>query len=102
MDTTRGSDNDVNTILKNLHIITNDSSSDTSVAFNVHEVADSDDDLLDLLSKLTGRGQNQSLALFDIQIDLLKDRDGERSSLSGSGLCLRDNITICCRIMSGL
>lgn len=102
VDTTRGSDNDVNTILENLHIITNDGSSDTSVAFNVHKVTDGDDDLLDLLSKLTGRGQDQSLALFDIQIDLLKNRDGESSGLSCSGLCLGDNITICCRIMLGL
>lgn len=55
VDTAGGSDNDMNAILKNLHVITNDGSSDTSMTFNIHEIAYGDDDLLNLLRKLTGR-----------------------------------------------
>ena len=43
-------------------------------------------------AKFTGRGEDQSLALLDIGVDLLKDGDGEGGGLSGSGLGLGDNI----------
>lgn len=96
VDTAGGSNNNVDTILENLHVITDDSSSNTGMAFNVHEVTDGDDDLLDLLSKLTRRSQDQSLALLKVQVDLLENGDREGGSFSGSGLCLSDNIAVWC------
>lgn len=62
------------------------------MTFNVHEVADCNNDLLDLLSKLTGRGKDQSLASFDIGVELLQDRDGEGCGLPGTRLSLRNDI----------
>jgi len=55
VDTAWSSDDDLGTILQSLHVLTNIGSADAGVALNVHEVADSDDDFLNLLSKLTGR-----------------------------------------------
>jgi hypothetical protein len=62
------------------------------VALDVHEVSDGNNDLLDLLSQLTGGGEDKSLALLDVGIKLLEDRDGERSSLSGTRLSLGNDI----------
>jgi len=62
------------------------------MALKVHEVTDGDNNLLNLLSKLTGGGEDQSLASLDVGIDLLEDRDGEGSGLAGTGLGLSDNI----------
>jgi hypothetical protein len=62
------------------------------VALEVHEVTNGDDDLLDLLSQLTGRSEDQSLAGLDGGVDLLEDRDGEGSGLAGTGLGLSNNI----------
>jgi hypothetical protein len=92
MNTARGSDNDLRTIGESLLIIANAGSSDTGVTFNIHEIADGDDNLLDLLRQLTGRGEDQSLALLDIGIDLLEDRDGEGGSLSGTRLSLSNDV----------
>lgn len=74
----------MNTVLEDLHVVTDDGSSDTSMALNVHEVTDSNDDLLNLLSELTRRGQNQCLTLLEVEINLLEDGNGESGSLSGS------------------
>ena len=60
---------------------------------DVHEVTDGDDDLLNLLRKLAGGGEDESLALLDLGVDVLENRDGEGSGLAGTGLGLSDNIT---------
>ncbi len=62
------------------------------MALDVHEVANSDDNLLDLLSQFTGGGEDQGLALLDVGVELLENRDGESGSLSGTRLSLRNNI----------
>jgi hypothetical protein len=41
------------------------------VAVDVHVVSQSDDDLLDLLGELTGRGENESLRLAEGHVDLM-------------------------------
>lgn len=73
MDTTRGADNDLGTILEGFHVITDTGSTNTRVALNTHEIADRNDNLLNLLCKLTGGSEDQSLALLDVWIDLLKN-----------------------------
>lgn len=40
------------------------------MALNVHEVADSDNDLLNLLGQLTSWGENEGLALLEVGVDL--------------------------------
>ena len=96
MDTTRGTDDDLGAILKSLHVLTDASTTDTGVALDVHEVANGDHDLLNLLGQLTGGGKNESLALLHVGIDLLKDRDGESGRLSGTGLGLGNDIVAYC------
>jgi hypothetical protein len=65
------------------------------VALDLHEVADGDNDLLDLLGELTGGGEDQGLAGLDAGVDLLEDRDGEGGGLAGTGLGLGDNVVTC-------
>jgi hypothetical protein len=62
------------------------------MALNVHEVTDGDNDLLDLLSKLTSRGQDEGLALLDRGVNLLKDGNGESSRLASTRLGLGNDI----------
>lgn len=61
---------------------------------NVQEISKSDNDLLNLLSKFSCWSKNQSLALPDSVVDLLKHTDGESSSLSCSRLRLGNDIVI--------
>lgn len=92
VDTTGGTDNDLGTLLESLHVLTDIGTTDTGVALDAHEVTDGDNDLLDLLSKLTGRGQNESLASLEVLVDLLESGDREGGGLSGTGLSLSDNV----------
>ncbi len=43
---------------------------DTSVAVDVHVVTESDDDFLDLLSELSGGGEDESLGFTESHVDL--------------------------------
>ena len=92
IDTAGGTDDDVNTLLQFAHVLTDVGPSNTGVAFNVHVVTESDDDLLDLLSKLPGRSEDESLSPFDGQVELLEDGDGESRGLASTGLGLRNDI----------
>lgn len=92
MDTTRRTDNDLGAVLQSLHVVTNAGTANAGVALNVHEVTDGNNDLLNLLSKLTGGGEDQSLALLQAGVDLLKNGDGESGSLAGTRLGLRNDI----------
>jgi hypothetical protein len=91
LDTTRSTDDDLGTLLESLHVVTNAGATNAGMALNVHEVTDSDDDLLDLLGQLTGRGQDQSLAGLDVGVKFLQDGDGESGSLSGTRLSLSNH-----------
>jgi hypothetical protein len=62
------------------------------VALDGHEVADGDDDLLDLLGQLAGGGEDEGLAGLDGGVDLLQDGDGEGGGLAGAGLGLGDDV----------
>lgn len=62
------------------------------MTLNAHEIADSHDNLLDLLRKLTGGGEDQGLACFQVGVDFLKDGDGEGGSLSSARLGLGNDI----------
>lgn len=92
LNTAGRTDNDVGAVLEGFHVLTNAGTTNAGVALDVHEVANSDDDLLDLLGQLAGGGEDESLALLQVGIDLLKDRNGEGSGLSGTGLGLSNDI----------
>lgn len=95
MDTAGGADHDLGAVLESLHVITHAGAADAGVALKVHEVADGDDDLLDLLGQLTGGSEDESLALLNIRVDLLEDRDGECGSLASARLSLGNDIVAC-------
>lgn len=95
VNTAWSSDHDLWAVLECLHVISYGGTTDASVALDVHEIADGDHDLLNLLSQLTGWGEDQSLASLDVGVDLLENGDGESGSLSGTGLGLSDNVVTC-------
>lgn len=92
MDTTGGTDNHLGALAESLHIVSDAGTTNAGVALNVHEVANGDNDLLNLLGQLTGGGENEGLALLEGGVDLLEDRDREGGSLASTGLSLGDNI----------
>jgi len=91
-NTTGSADDDVNTLLQLAHVLADVGSADTGVTFYVHVVAESDDNLLDLLSKLTGRCEDESLGPFGGQVELLEDGYGESRGLASTGLGLSNDI----------
>lgn len=92
VDTARGTDNDLGAVLEGLHVVTDAGTTDAGVALNVHEVADGDNDLLDLLGKLTGGSKDEGLASLDVGVDLLEHRDGEGGGLASTGLSLSNDV----------
>ena len=92
MDTTRSTNDDLGAVLESLHVLADTGATNAGVALNVHEITDSNDDLLDLLRQLTGGGEDKSLARLQVRVDLLQDGDREGSRLSGTGLGLRNDI----------
>lgn len=96
VDTARSADNDLRAILEGLHVVTDAGATNAGVALDVHEVADGDNDLLDLLRKLTGGREDKGLACLEARVDLLESGDGEGSGLAGTGLSLSDDIVAWC------
>lgn len=97
VDTAGSTDDDLGTILKGLHVVTDGGTANAGVAGDVHEVTDGDDDLLDLLGQLAGGGEDESLAGLDGGVDLLEGGDGEGSGFTRTGLSLRNDIVACGR-----
>ena len=92
LNTTGSADNNLRAILQRLHVLADIGATDASVALNAHKVTDGDDDLLDLLRKLTGRGKDQSLASLEVGVNLLKGGNREGCRLASTGLGLSDDI----------
>ena len=77
VDTTRGSNNDVNTLLESTDIVTDGGTSDTGVDLDVHVISKGQDDLLNLAGQLTGRSQDKSLAFLDRLVDDCETTDSK-------------------------
>jgi hypothetical protein len=73
-DTSGSTDNDMRSSLQLGDILLDRSSSDTSVAIDVHVITEGDDDLLDLLGEFSGGGQDQSLGFTESHVDLARKR----------------------------
>jgi hypothetical protein len=92
VDTSGGANDDLGTILKGLHVLTDVGTTDTSVALDAHKVTNGNNDLLDLLGQLTSGSKDQSLAGVQVGVDLLQGGDRESGGLSGSRLGLGNDI----------
>mmetsp|Transcript_33219 Transcript_33219/g.69196 ORF Transcript_33219/g.69196 Transcript_33219/m.69196 type:complete len:382 (-) Transcript_33219:442-1587(-) len=92
-DTSRCSDNNVDTVGKSTNIITDSRTSNASMDSNIHVVSQSQDHLLNLLGQLTGWGQNQRLTLLRITVQLSQSTNGKGGSFTSTGLSLRNQIT---------
>lgn len=92
LDATRGSNNDLRAVLQSFHVLTNIGAANAGVALNVHEVANGNNDFLNLLGKLTSGSQDQSLASLEVLVNLLEGGDREGSGLAGTGLSLSNDI----------
>ena len=84
VDTARGTHNHVHAVLKGTDVLTHGGTTHASVDFDAHEVTKGRNDLDDLLGELTGRSQDQGLAVLDPRVEALKDTDGEGGSLTGT------------------
>lgn len=84
----------MDTSLEGGHALTDRGTTDGSVAVNAEVVTQSEDDLLDLLSKLTGRSKHKSLALLASVVDGLENGTSEGGSLAGTRLGLGDDIAV--------
>lgn len=73
--TARSADNDVRARFQLANVLANVGAANAGVALSVQELAQIDDDLLDLGSQFTSWGQNQGLALRHSSVDALQDRD---------------------------
>ena len=62
------------------------------MTFYVHVVAKSDDNLLDLLGKLTGRCEDECLSAFNGEVELLEDGYREGCGFASTGLGLSNDI----------
>jgi len=67
-----GTDDNLNTLLELGHVLTDVGSSNASMALNVHVVAEGDHNFLNLLSQLTGGGEDEGLGTLDWHIQLRK------------------------------
>jgi len=92
VDTAGRADNNLGTVLEGLHVVTDAGAANAGVALDIHKVTNGNNDLLDLLGELTGGGEDQRLAGFDVGVDLLQGGNGESSRLAGTGLGLGNDI----------
>lgn len=65
-----GAYNDLHTLLEFGHVLTNIGTADTSMAFDVHVVAEGDNDLLNLLGQFAGGGEDKRLSSLDGHVQL--------------------------------
>ena len=91
-DTAGGTDDDMDTPLEFLHILAYIRTTDTSMTFDVHVVAEGDDDLLNLLCKFASWGEDERLGSFDRHVQSLEDGNGKGRSLASARLGLCDHV----------
>jgi hypothetical protein len=71
------------TSLEGTDVITHGGTTDTGMDLEIHVVTEGDDDLLDLLGKLTGGGEDERLALAKFGVEF-----GEGTNGKGGGFTL--------------
>ena len=91
-DATRSTNDNLRALLQLCRVLTDVGPTNRGVTFDVHVVAESNDDLLNLLSKLGGRCEDENLGAFDREVEFLNSGDGEGCGLANTRLSLSDNI----------
>lgn len=84
--------NDVGTVLELRHVLTDVRAADARMALDVHVVAQSDNDLLDLLCQLTRGRKDKRLGALDRHVEFLEDGNRECRGLARAGLRLRNDV----------
>ena len=85
-------DNNVDSVVKFVHVLSDRGASNTSMALGAHVVTQGHNHLLDLLGQLPSGGQNKSLAAVQLGVNLLQNGNGEGGSLASTRLGLSNNI----------
>ena len=83
----------MDTSLEDTLIVKNTGTTNTGMNLDANVVSESTHDLLNLLSKLPGGSQDQSLALDKGDVKMLQDTRTESCGFSSTRLCLLDHIT---------
>lgn len=91
-DTTGGTADNLLASLKLANVLPDRGATNTRVTRDVHVVAKSENDGLNLDSQLACRRKNKSLGLADVHVERLEGRNGKRGRLTGTRLSLRNNI----------
>lgn len=95
VDSTGGSDNDVDTLLDDSDVLGDGGTTNAGVALNLHVLAKGKDNLLDLVGQLSSGGNDQSLGLLNLLVNVLQSRDREGGSLTSTRLGLgKDIVTL--------
>lgn len=67
---------------------------DAAAGADVEELAEAEDDLVDLLGELAGGREDDGLAFGGFGVDELEDSDGKGGCFASSGLCLSDGVSL--------
>jgi hypothetical protein len=94
VDSTRSTDDDVNTFLELLSFVHKVGTTSTEVDLDVKVFTEAHYDSLDLLGKFSSGGKDESLASEGLRVNQLEDGDSEGSSLTGTRLSLSDGISV--------
>lgn len=90
-----GSDNDLDSsFFKDFSVFSGVGSSDAASGVDFKELTEAEDNFVDLLSKLSGGGQDDSLTVGGLWIDGLENTDGESSGFACTGLGLGNGVLL--------
>ena len=84
MDSSWGSNDDVDSLLEDLDLVADDGASDASVYLDSNELSDLLDHEGDLLSKLSGGGHNEGLGVDGAGVHNLQYRNCEATCFASS------------------
>jgi len=91
-NSSRGSNNDVDSSLENSNVFADNGSSNTGVDLDVGEFTNRVNDVSNLHRKLTGGCDNKGLTVVGSSVNRLEDTDSECTSLTSSGLSLSNSV----------
>lgn len=92
VDSSWGSNDDVDTLFQNVNVFLDDGSSDARMDLDVAVFSERLDDNSDLDGQLSGGRDDEGLAVVGFGVDGLESSNGESSSFSSSGLSLSNRV----------
>lgn len=95
LDPSWSADNNLNAAIpEGVPVFLRVGAADAAAGVDVEELAEAEDDLVDLLSELASGRQDDGLAFGGFGVDELEDSDGKGSGFASSGLCLSDGVPL--------